>query len=995
MIIAVAVADRRLVPLLLMLALIAYPQFLQAQKQDLELDLLLLEVRLDQSVLSGAIPAYDKGEHILLPLGELARLLTLAIQTQPREGTASGFILNEDRGFSLNLSEARVTRAGVTEAFDPALVLSEPDDLYVAKELLELWLPLELEINRSSQSLRVYALEELPLQARLRRENFGGQAGRRGRYEDPGYPHYKSPYLLLSMPFIDQTLATELRANNEQTWTDTRYTAFLAGDLLGMESSVFFSASKQEASPEVRVTLGRHDPDAGLLGPLSARSYSFGSLTAPSVDNISRSTTGEGVTVSNRPLTQPTNFDRQTFEGDLPPGWDVELYYNDALVDFQQAREDGLYRFEDQPLSYGRNDFQLVFNGPLGQTRVEQYSFSLDQSMARPGEFRYSLTEQRDEDDQSRSVAQFDLGIARNLSASAGFVRAPVEGAEQQYTSLGLRTFWQALSVSGDFIQAEDGGSLTELDLQTKVGGLSIDAGRARLNDFKSEIFNAVTDPVRTRDEVRLSGAIPLGPRTRLPVTIYATRDELESGINNIRLSNRISAYVYRTALTNTLEWQSLGDSEQTLGSFQVSRRIRDFSLRSQINYTLNPDSEVSSMAFTADKYLMDGYRFSLGVAHTYEAPLTTYSAGFTKSLGRYGLGVNARYMSNDDYAIGAQFFMGMGREPRQSDWLFDARPMANYGAVSARMFLDENNNGIMDKGEQSIPDAGFTVNGGRRQARTNAEGIAHLGRLPVKQYADIGVDISTLIDPQWQPQRSGVRLVPRPGHVVELEFPVQMTSEIDGTVFLLNGNTEQGIGGLKLELLDDRLEVVGQTTSTWDGFYIVPAVLPGDYWLRVSPEQLRRLDLEDTGFRVVKVLEDGAFVSGMDMWVVAASSPLSRPVPDQPLLGSRARVAVAGNSNNYRQESWIRSQPGSNFTIQLMAASSENAVRNYIDDHGLKGHAAYFRSEYREAPWYSVIYGSFATYEEARRSLEGLPLSFKTASPWVRRYGGVQGFLK
>lgn len=830
---------------------------------------MLLEVRLDQSVLSEAIPAYVLGEHTLLPLGELSRLLSIAIKTQPRQAIASGFVLSENRGFSLNLDEARVTRSGVTESFDPALVLSEPDDIYVAKALLERWLPVELEINRSSMSLRVHALEALPLQARLERQRMAGTSGLRRGYEDPGYPRHEQPYRLLSMPFIDQTFATELRRDDDSTQTDARYTAFLTGDLLGMESSLYFSGRKQSSKPDVRATLGRHDPGGNLLGPLRARSFRFGSISAPGVDNVTQVTSGEGVTLSNRPLTQPTSFDRQVFEGDLPPGWDVELFYNDALVGFQQASAEGRYRFEDQPLSYGRNDFQLIFNGPLGQTRTEQYSYSLAQSMVRPGTFQYSITEHRDDSGRPRSLAQFDLGLTRSLTASAGLIRAPVADTDDQYASLGLRTFWQSMSFSGDFVQAQKGGSLAEIGLQTRIGGVAVDAGRVHLNNFSSEMFPATSDPVRTRDELRLGGSIAVGKRSRLPVTLEGRRDQRESGMADTDVSARISAYVYRTALTNTLTWQASGDREHTLGTLRASRRVRDMSVRSQLNYTLGGRSDISALAFTADKPLAEGYRVSLGVAHAFASPQTRYTGGFTKSLGRYGLGVNASYVDTGEVVLGAQLFVAMGREPRHADWLLDARPVANSGAASVRMFLDENNNGVMDDHELPLSGVGFTVNGGRHKVRTNAAGIAYLDHLPVKRSVDIAVDVATLEDPQWSPQIAGLNLVPRPGTVAVLEFPVHLTTEVDGTVYLQENGIERGIGDLDLELVNDQREVVGEATSSWDGFYIVSEVLAGEYWLRISPQQLQRLGMTDSGAHRLTISGDGSFISGVDFMIM------------------------------------------------------------------------------------------------------------------------------
>ncbi|WP_151442736.1 hypothetical protein [Halomonas lysinitropha] len=857
---------------MLLACVLVYAPALSAQEPAGEPELLILEVRLDQSVLSGAIPAYEVGEHTLLPLGELARLLTIAIQAQPAKGVASGFVLSEERGFSLNLDNASVTLAGKTESFDPALVLAEPDDIYVAVSLLEEWLPLALEIDRAGLSLNVTALEALPLQARLAREGLGDRAGTPGGYEDPGYPHHEQPYRLWSMPFIDQTLTTELQHKNGRTQGDAAYTAFLTGDLLGMESSLYFSSSQQAPSPDIRATLGRHDPDGNLLGPLHARSFQFGSLSTPSVENISRGISGEGVTLSNRPLTRPTSFDRQTFEGDLPPGWDVELYYNGALLGFTQADADGRYRFEDQPLSYGRNDFRLIFHGPLGETRVEQYSFPLDQSMVLPGDFQYSVTEHRDEDGQSRTIAQFDLGIARALTASAGLIRAPVDGDETLYSTLGVRTFWQSLSLGGGLVQAKDGGSLAEFDVQTRIGGVAVDASRLLLTDFTSELFPASSDPIVTQDTLRLTGSLPLTSRSRIPVTLEATRDERESGRTRTDVSARVSAYVYRTSLTNTLRWRDSGDLEHTTGSLQVSRRVRDMSLRGQVDYQLGSEGDISSLALSAEKTLTDGYRGTLGIAHTFASPETRYSAGFTKNLGRFGLGVNAGYADTGDIALGAQLFIAMGRDDRRADWRFDAKPMANTGAASVRVFLDEDNDGVMGANEEPLQGAGFTVNGGRHRARTDAEGIAYVDHLPVKQHLDIGIDNATLADPQWAPAIAGLRLVPRPGSVTRLEIPVRMTTEIDGTVYLQEEGVERGVGDIELELLNDQQEIVARTTSSWDGFYIVPGVITGDYRLRISPEQLQRLNLSDSGSIELSVSGDGAFISGINMTVSPAS---------------------------------------------------------------------------------------------------------------------------
>lgn len=848
-------------------------------------NLLLLEVRLDEHVLAEAIPSYQVGRETFLPLGEVARLLTLAIRTQPEQGTAEGFVLSEARGFSLNVAQARLTLADQTQGFDPALVRLQSDDIYVASTLLSRWLPLDFEVNLSSLTLRVRPRERLPLQERLERERLGARAGARTTgYEDPGYPREDMPYRLLGVPFIDQTLGVGLQKGNGSRQTSANYTAYLTGDLLGMESALFVSSTKENPAPDLRFTLARHDPDAGLLGPLHARSVMFGNgVSVPSVANIaSSSPTGKGLglTLSNRPITQPTSFDRHTLRGDLPPGWDVELYFNEALVGFQTSRADGRYSFDDQPLTYGPNEFRLVFHGPLGQQRVEKQSFLLDQSSTPPGAFYYNLAQHQDSAGLSRSVAQFEWGMNKYLTATGGFVRLPalagtttntgtVVGSnsadEQLYTNLGLRAFWQSFIVSSDFFRSSNGGWLNESGLKTRVGSLAVSYSHMLLHDFSSTLFLPSADPLRTRDKVRLDGAIAAGFLPRLPVTLELQREQFQSGSTNLALTGRVAAYVNRTSVSNQLTWQNSGGNTSASGALQLSRRVGDIGLSGQLGYSLKPETKLDTVVLSGDKRLGDAYLLNLGLVRMVSSGETLYTAGLNKSLGRYGLGLSASYSSSGAFAVGLQLFIAMGREPRQAQWRFDALPKADTGAASVRVFLDDNANGIMDLGEEPIENVAMTVNGSRTPVRTDAAGIAWLDRLPIRQHVDIAVDTQTLEDPYWMPQRKGVRLVPRPGHVAELDFPVILTSEIDGTVYLVEKTARRGMGDVVIELLDLDRRVVSSIKSSSDGYYIVPAVAQGRYHLRVAPEQLKQFDLIDPGERVITILPDGKFINGVD----------------------------------------------------------------------------------------------------------------------------------
>lgn len=354
------------------------------------------------------------------------------------------------------------------------------------------------------------------------------------------------------------------------------------------------------------------------------------------------------------------------------------------------------------------------------------------------------------------------------------------------------------------------------------------------------------------------------------PVALQLRHDRLASGTRHAEVQGRVSAYRDGIALTNGLRWQSLGGSEVADGVFQASRRVAGIGLSGQLHYTIAPEAGLGSAALVADHAMRDGYLLNLGLMRSFQNRELRAFGGLNKSLGSYGLGVSAYYSTKHDYGLGVQFFMAMGLEPRAGRVMTDAQPMAGMGSASIRVFLDKDLNGVMDGSDEAIAGAGFQVNGANYAVRTDAAGLAYLPRLPAHQHTDIGLDPNTLDDPQWQPRVPGVRIVPRPGRVSQLEFAVNVTGEVDGTTYLYTGGARRAIGDLKLELVDASRKVVATMSSAADGYYVITGIFPGEYFLRVSPEQLKRLGLTDTGMHIITVGRDGTVLNGRDLDVRA-----------------------------------------------------------------------------------------------------------------------------
>lgn len=201
-------------------------------------------------------------------------------------------------------------------------------------------------------------------------------------------------------------------------------------------------------------------------------------------------------------------------------------------------------------------------------------------------------------------------------------------------------------------------------------------------------------------------------------MTLEATREQRESGNSNADVAGRVSMQSRSTAATAQVRWQYFGKQELASTTLQLSRRIGGIGLRSQVNYELLPESRLTAAAVSADKRLGEGFLANVGISRLFGSSETRYTAGLSKSLGSFGLGINAGYSSRGEISAGLRLFLAMGREPHGGGWVFDAQPMANTGAASALVFLDENLNGRMDTGETPIQGVGFYRQ--RRQAPHN-----------------------------------------------------------------------------------------------------------------------------------------------------------------------------------------------------------------------------------------------------------------------------------
>ncbi len=870
---AAALAIAAALPPLRAAAQTAAPAFVE--RPDAEL--LIMALRLDRNILSDALPAYPIRGGLLVPFGEVCRLLGLAIETDVAHGTATGWFISENRRFFLDANARRVVVQGREGSFDSGVEVHR-DDLYVDTQLVGKWLPLDFTIEYGASLITVRPREPLPIQRRDQREELAAKSLRGGASTVPAYPPVPNPYQLFDWPVLDESLqGSYLPQTGGGHQSRLQSSTYVAGDFLYHEAAAYALLDSQGGVTDWRATLGRKDPNGGLLG-IGAREYAVGSVFDPGLADLTFPETAPGFLLSNFPLDRQTQANQNTFRGELPAGWDVELYQNESLIAFQGSRGDGLYEFQNVPLLFGLNVFRLVFYGPEGQRREETRRFNLADSLAPKGSFYYRAVGTDPKLAGRRGHVDTEYGLSRNLSLDASVASADLADGSHHYGQLGLRGFSGPVYATADVIEDFGKGWLAQASVQTRVGLLGVSASYAKLQDFSSEVFLPTFGPIEARADLRLDATIPKSVLPPIPVLLEGRLDRITTGLDVWEILNRVSTGYRSLAVSNSIDWREYRGTDAppafAFGDLLLSQVVRSFVLRGELLYGLRPVTQLTSVALTAEKRLPNAWQVNGGITRSFDPGVTQVAAGVSRIEGPFGFGVSLQVSSPGGFGATLTFNASLVRDPHTGLWRVQSRSLSGAGALSALTFLDANGNGVRDAGEKPVEGAGFMTSSGGSAVRANADGVALLTSLQPYQNVDIGLDTSTLEDPLAQPLRPGVRLVARPGRVTPLEFPIVMRGEVTGTAYRHRASGSEPASGVEIEVVDGVGSAVAKARSAYDGFFDITGLPPGSYRLRVSPSQIERLGLVAPEPRAITIAPDGTILDGLGLVIVEPAPP-------------------------------------------------------------------------------------------------------------------------
>ncbi len=807
----------------------------------------LFELRTRQLRIGDAIRGYSDGSQSCVILSDVTLALDLPIRIDAELRRATGWAFDERRVIRIDREAMRVTLASESQPLDPGAIVDSPEGWCVDPAALGRWLGVTLSADLSNSILRLESDQSMPFELAAQRRARAGALRPTARFNLADLPQASRPYRMWQTPSVDAVASAAVvhDARSSRTETQVRYELFASGEALGASFDARLSSDNGGVPQSLRLRAYRSDPSGNLLGPLRATHVAAGDISTLSTPLGAQPVAGRGAVVTNRPIDLPDSFDRTTFRGDLPVGWDAELYRNGQLLAFASPGPDGRYEFVDVPLLYGLNRFEIVLYGPQGQVRRELRTIPVGIDAIPPGKTYYWVgvaQEGRDLITLGSDPRPFRRGWRGTVGLERGLNRRMSLGAwasslvldDDRYTMVEgavRHAFGPTIAEITGSLQS-GGGRAARLLWAGQFGDnyFTLDSTVARRGYRSDRLTRGVTGLHALSVDLspRLAGSVlPLHIEAR-----YRTRDD---GEDRMEVGARASANWRNIAVTGQVDWlrsRGRATDDDLVASLLANARFGRLRVRTEARVGLRGRGAEDRVAVVAEWARSERSDLRLELGYDASASRARAGLGYTRRFDRYALTGLAEAATDGSLALGLSLSFGFGPDPQNGGVRFSRERLATQGQALATVFYDENGDGQRQGSEAVAQGVILTAGNALSGAPTAEDGSAIVDSLAPFRPVLIGIDESSLPSPLVRPALPGVVVTPRPGVVTHLLLPLSAAGEVEGVMARRGGN---GIEGIDLELVDMRGIVRATVRTDFDGFFLFEAVPYGQYRLRVA----------------------------------------------------------------------------------------------------------------------------------------------------------------
>ncbi|MGL5838252.1 MAG: MSCRAMM family protein, partial [Sphingorhabdus sp.] len=813
-------------------------------------DQLLLDVRAGKWRVGDGVRGYQTDAGICVDFADIIIAFDLPIRLDKKSRRATGWLFEENRTFTLDREAKQVQIMNKASVLSKSDIHDTPEGWCIDSKTLGRWLNVTLTPDLNDALLIVQADRKLPFELAEERKERAAKVRPTIAFDLKALPQAKDPYRFWRTPSIDVVTSTGFaRESRGPAKFNARYDIFASGEIARASFDARLSSNDKGAPEAFRMRAYRTSVDANLLGPLKATHFGVGDVSLPTSFLGAQSSPGRGMFITNRPLARPDNFDRTSFRGELPDGWDAELYRNDQLIGYFQSRGNGRYEFLDIPLLYGQNCMEVVLYGPQGQIRRDVRMIPVGANSIPPRETYYWAGVQ----DAGRDLINFGnsdvqvyngwragFGIERGLDAKTSIGAAAISsvylGERNSYLEAMLRRAIGPTLVELASAANIDGGYALRGQMLGQFGEILVGVQSLwQFDGFQSEQY---LPGLRQEHTLSFDHSLRIGAKS-VPYGLNAVYRKWANGTYAYEAKARLSFNINKISASTDFIW------EQTKSAFgtdpparfdtilRLSGRAGGLRLRGEARFALaGGDIGFKESRITGEWRANEkaNWRAELGYDATNRRGRASF--GYTRQFEKFAL--TGQVMAATDGAIAGQLSLAfsLGPNPYGEGLHMSADKLASSGQAAVLVYQDLNADGFKQQGEPIEKSVEITAGNTGRGRPTDERGQTLIAMLEPYVPILIGVDTESLPDPYMQPAYSGKVITPRPGVPIIVELPLVSSGEISGYLIKEGGKI---LGGVDIELLDKAGRRVKVTRSEYDGFFLFESVPYGEYGLRIA----------------------------------------------------------------------------------------------------------------------------------------------------------------
>lgn len=770
-----------------------------------------------------------KGEEAYLSVAEVFDILGIKQESDSQSQVITGFILNPENHFTIQPASQMIVAGEEEFPLSSEDYILTPMDFYLRADLFEPIFDLQAEFNFRNLSVTLETSLELPVIRNRRLEQMRSNITQlRGEVEPD--TTLQREFQMLRGTAVDWGIITTQQSNGVN---ENRFNLGLGGMFAGGEANVLLNYSdripfvSRNQFYQWRYVNNRNKLFRQVsAGKINTRATS--TLYAPVV----------GVQFTNTPLMNRRSYGTYTLSDFTEPGWTVELYVNNVLVDYVEADASGFYKFE-VPLMYGQTHVNLRFYGPWGEERTQDQVINIPYNFIPKNELEYTFSAGVVENVLNSKFARFELnyGLGTNMTVGGGLeYLSTLERGERVMpflaTSVNLTT---NLLFSGTYTHGVKAEGLmsyrTQNNLQIDLNYINYNKDQEAINyNYLEERKLSLSMPVRTsflNAYARMSVH-----QIVLPNTDFTTAQALLSGSIWGINTNLTTFALFNDRLAGANIYSSLSQSYRLPNRFLLIPRVQFDWDEARVN---NVAARVERQVF-GNGYMNIGYEKNFWRdVHTFELGLRyTFNFGQASANARVGNHINSFMQS----ARGGLFW-----DDRNGHIAFNERSNVGKAAVVVVPFLDLNRNGQRDPMEPPVEGLQLKSGSGRQQYSKDGTQIRIYDLEPYVPTV-LELDPISLDNIAWRINDLKVQLEPLPNQFNVVHVPVEVLGEVSGMVYLEEGNQQRGLGRILVSILNEQGQEVAQLLSEGDGYFFYLGLAPGTYRAVIDADQLERLNM-------------------------------------------------------------------------------------------------------------------------------------------------------